>query len=117
MSSMSGLLILLALVLGGAAACFYHAAFDQVRPWFPPQFRDGYRANFALDGLIWERSFPAEARRNYLLSMGFTAAFCLCLAMAAYLAGVLVFAVYAVCLGFYTAGYVLVRWVKYRDRL
>jgi hypothetical protein len=117
MGSMSGLLILLAFAFGGAAACFYHAALDQVRPWFPPQFRNSYRANFALDGLIWERSFPAEARRNYLLSMEFTAAFCLCLAMVAYLERVFIFAIYALGLSLYTAGYVIVRWVKYQERL
>ena len=117
MGGMGGLLILVALLLFGGAAYFYFAALDQARPWLPIQFRDNQSERFALDRLIWERSFPAEARRNYLLSMGFAAALFLCMAMFAYLVGILVFAVYASCLFLYGAGYALVRWRKYRDRL
>src|SRR5215813_2288285 len=91
---MTGLLFLLAFPLFGAAAYFHHAALDQARPWLPIQFRDNER--YVVDRLIWERSFPAEARRNYLLSMVFGAAFLLCLGIFAYLQDIVVFAVYAV---------------------
>jgi hypothetical protein len=57
---MSGLLILVAFALGAAAVGFYAAALDEARPWFPPRFRNGYAPNFVVDGLIWERSFPAR---------------------------------------------------------
>ena len=68
--SMSGLLILLAFPLFGAAAYFYGAALDQARPWLPIQFRDNQSERVVIDRLIWERLVPAEARRNYFLSMG-----------------------------------------------
>jgi len=94
MGGTRGLLILLAFAFGCAAVCFYHAALNWVRP-----------------------CFPAEARRNYLLSMGFAAAFCLCLAILAYLERVFIFAVHSLCVSLCTAGYVVVRWAKYQERL
>jgi hypothetical protein len=114
---MSGLLILVAFPLFGAAAYFYCAALDQARPWLPIQFRDNLSERFVVDRLIWERSFPAEARRNYLLSMVFGAAFLLCLGIFAYLQGIVVFAVYAAGLFLCSVAQALMRWRKYRDRL
>jgi hypothetical protein len=93
MGGTRGLIVLLAFAFGGAAVCFYRGALNRVRPYF-----------------------PAEARRNYLLSMGFVAAFCLCVAILAYLERVFIFAVYALCVSLCTAGYVVVRWAKYQER-
>ncbi|TMK01834.1 MAG: hypothetical protein E6G74_09320 [Alphaproteobacteria bacterium] len=114
---MSGLLFLLMLILAGAAAGFYYAALEQVRPFFPPEFRDPYRVRVALDFLIWERSFPAEPRRKYLLSTVLGAAAILCAALLLYLEGQFVAALYFASLFLATIGYAFVTWMKYKDRL
>lgn len=114
---MSGLLLLLTFALLIAAAGLYSAAFEQVTPWFPPEFRDPYRVRVALDVLIWERSFPVEARRKYLLSIGLAAVAMLCAAIFLQLQDQFVGAVCFACLFALGVGCALVRWVKYKDRL
>jgi len=101
----------------GASAGFYYAALEQVRPFFPPEFKDPYRVRVALDFLIWERSFPAEARRKYLLSTGLAAAAFLCAALVLYLDGQVIAAAFFGCLFLATAGYGFITWAKYNNRL
>jgi len=114
---MSGLLLLLTVGFLIAAGSFYYTALEQARPWFPPEFRDAYRVRSALDMLIWERSFPAEARRKYLLSMGLGAAAMLCAAILLYLQDQVIAAAGFACLFAYGIGYVLMRSAKYKGRL
>ena len=114
---MSGLLLILTFAFLIAAASFYSSAFDQATPWFPPEFRDASRVRVALDVLIWDRSFPVEARRKYLLSLGLAAVAMLCAAIFLQLQDQFVGAVCFACLFVLGVGCVLVRWVKYKDRL
>ena|SRR5215471_10608365 len=114
---MSILLLLLTFAFLIAAASFYFSAFDQAAPWFPPEFRNDSRVRIALDVLIWERSFPAEARRKYLLSIGLAAVAMLCAAILLQLQDQFVAAVCFACLFVLGVGCALVRWVKYKDRL
>lgn len=114
---MSGLLLLLTVAFLIAAGNFYWTALEQVRPWFPPEFRDEYRVRIALDILIWERSFPAGARRKYLLSTGFGVAAMLCAAILLYLHGQVIGSAGFACVFAYGVGYLLMRWAKYKDRL
>jgi hypothetical protein len=114
---MSGLLLLFTLALLITAGGFYYRALEQVRPWFPPNLKDELTARFALDAFIWERSFPADARRKYLVSVGFAAIAFLCPAIALYLQSQFFFAGCFVCLSLLQAGYGLMRWAKYKDRL
>jgi hypothetical protein len=116
MSGMSRLLLFLTFAFLIAAGNFYYTAIEQVRPWFPPDFRDT-SMSVALDVLIWDRSFPVEARRNYLLSMGLGAVAMLCAAVLLYLEGQFGCAVGFVCLFVYGVGYVLMRSTQYQDRL
>jgi hypothetical protein len=112
-----GPLLLLAVACLIAAGAFYFAALERVRPWFPPEFREADRVNVALDYLIWDRSFPAEARRKYLLSTVFGAAFFFCVTCLLYLEDQLVGAVGFACLFMGAIAYVFMRFRKYRDRL
>src|SRR6266480_3572735 len=116
MSGTSQLLLFLTVAFFIAAGNSYYTALEQVKPWFPPEFR-GSSMGVALDVLIWDRSFPAQARRSYLLSMGLGAAAMLCSAALLYLEGQVVCAVGFACLFAYGIGYVLRRAMQYKDRL
>ena len=116
MSGTSQLLLVLTFVFGFVAVNLYSAAVDQVTPWFPPQFR-GSSMGVALDKLIWERSFPAQARRNYLLSTGLAAVAMLCAGTLLYLEGQFVAALWFGALFVSGIGYAFRRALQYKDRL
>lgn len=102
------------LIVGGS---FYYKVFLQISPDIPPNLRNPYTVHFALDALIWERSFPSEARRKHLLSMAFSAIAALCAGILLSLQGQFVTGVCFACLFALGAGRGLMRWRKYKDRL
>lgn len=110
---MNAMLLLLALTFLVVAG----NALQQIRPDLPPPFQDEDSARSALDTYIWERRFPAESRRKYLLSVAFSAMAFICIAIGAYNADHHLFASVSGLLVIVAVGYGLLRWWQYRDRL
>jgi hypothetical protein len=98
-----------------ASFYLYWVTLEEVRPDLPPQFRERPMDAYAIDTWIWERSFPAHVRRNYLWAGAWMAISLACLAIIVHKDVVIAMLIAAGSM--LSLGSVLWRLVKYRDRL
>lgn len=114
---MTGFAVIGALIFLYVSDALYRTVVARAKPLFPLNLQEEHKASFALGALIWERSFPADLRRKYLLSIGFGAIAAFCVALIAYNKGHPIWAAFFVCLLLYVIWHGLVGWTKYRARL
>lgn len=111
---MSPIVLIFALVFGLVAAAHYVRAMYRVQPYLAPSFRNPMTTWRALDALVWLRSMPVQARRDYILSLVYSCIFVACIGILAYREGSRVVAViFAGILALGTAMTVL-RWMRTR---
>jgi len=114
---MTGYVIIGALVFLFVSDALYRSVVTRAKPLFPLSLQEERRASFALGALLWERSFPADLRRKYLLSIGSAALAVFCVALFAYITGHSNWAVFFAGLLLCVAVHGLVAWTKHRKRL
>jgi hypothetical protein len=90
---MSPIVLIVALVFGLVAAAHYVRAIHRVQPYLTPSFRNPMTTWHALDALVWLRSMPVQARRDYILSLVYSGIFVACIGVLAYREGSRVVAV------------------------
>jgi hypothetical protein len=112
---MSPIVLIVALVFGLVAAAHYVRAMYRVQPYLAPSSHNPMATRRALDALVWLRSMPVQARRDYILSLAYSGIFIACIGILAYREGSRVVAVIFAGIVCLAIAMTVLRWVLMRN--
>jgi hypothetical protein len=114
---MGGLLFLMAM-LAMVVGCFqWAAAFRQVEPVIPDQFKENWSTGYAFLTYVWSNLVPASARRRFLRCLVLSAMALALMGGTVFLQGQTFGAVLFAAASAYNAAAALWLWIKHRDQL
>lgn len=112
---MSPIVLIVALVFGLVAAAHYARAMYRVQPYLAASSRNPMATRHALDALVWLRSMPVQARRDYVLSLAYSGIFIACIGVLAYREGARVVAVIVAGIVCLAIAMTALRWMRMRN--
>ena len=111
-AGMSPIVLIVALVFGLVAAAYYARALQQIQPRLVSPLRDEVAARHALDVIARWKLIPAQARRDYVLSLAYSCVFIVCVGILAYREGSRVVAVIFAGIALLGAATTFARWLR-----